>query len=304
MSQWHGGKGSKYRKVNAQKFADNWDRLFAPVVIEWQGKMGYGDICSPCAWVNNLAEKTGKKVILEWVVPTPEGERVCPEYEHPDSEDSILRLQKIFDMMKTEKVELKIRYNEVLPYKHTDLPKPPYQYIYLYRYFKPEYKWVGGGGYVVFNTTENNFKQWEEYGNPKAKTWKSPDSWKDTYSQFDNVKFVDYTTPIDELVEIIKYADLYIGYSGGTVSMALAMGAPSYVIANEFRRSRMCCPHAVISDKLDFDPKDIITIQKKSLDRMPVLEAEAREYINSTSDNEGVLDGDKEETKTERETGT
>lgn len=26
--QWHGGKGSKYRKVDAQKFADNWDAIF------------------------------------------------------------------------------------------------------------------------------------------------------------------------------------------------------------------------------------------------------------------------------------
>jgi hypothetical protein len=26
--QWHGGKGSKYRKVDTQKFADNWDAIF------------------------------------------------------------------------------------------------------------------------------------------------------------------------------------------------------------------------------------------------------------------------------------
>ena len=26
--QWHGGKGSKYRKVNQEKFSDNWDAIF------------------------------------------------------------------------------------------------------------------------------------------------------------------------------------------------------------------------------------------------------------------------------------
>ena len=26
--RWHGGKGSKYRKVDQSKFDDNWDRIF------------------------------------------------------------------------------------------------------------------------------------------------------------------------------------------------------------------------------------------------------------------------------------
>ena len=26
--KWHGGKGSKYRKVDPKKFADNWDAIF------------------------------------------------------------------------------------------------------------------------------------------------------------------------------------------------------------------------------------------------------------------------------------
>lgn len=26
--KWHGGKGSKYRKVDNKKFADNWDAIF------------------------------------------------------------------------------------------------------------------------------------------------------------------------------------------------------------------------------------------------------------------------------------
>ena len=28
MAGWHGGKGSKARPVNRQKFADNWDAIF------------------------------------------------------------------------------------------------------------------------------------------------------------------------------------------------------------------------------------------------------------------------------------
>lgn len=28
MAQWHGGKGSAQRKVDKQKFSDNWDAIF------------------------------------------------------------------------------------------------------------------------------------------------------------------------------------------------------------------------------------------------------------------------------------
>jgi len=28
MTQWHGGKGSSQRKVDKEKFNDNWDKIF------------------------------------------------------------------------------------------------------------------------------------------------------------------------------------------------------------------------------------------------------------------------------------
>jgi hypothetical protein len=28
MAQWHGGKGSSQRKVDKEKFSDNWDKIF------------------------------------------------------------------------------------------------------------------------------------------------------------------------------------------------------------------------------------------------------------------------------------
>ena len=29
MSKWHGGKGSKQRPTDLQKYSDNWERIFA-----------------------------------------------------------------------------------------------------------------------------------------------------------------------------------------------------------------------------------------------------------------------------------
>lgn len=38
MSSWHGGKGSKQRPTDKQKFADNWDKIFGKKDID----MGLG----------------------------------------------------------------------------------------------------------------------------------------------------------------------------------------------------------------------------------------------------------------------
>lgn len=296
---WHGGKGSNFRKVDQKKYNDNWEKLFAPIVVEWKGKPGYGDMCSAVGYANNLSQKTGKKVRLEWTSFNGFLERLDPVHEHPDSEDANDRLYKIFDMMKTEKVELKIRYNENLPYQHSELPNHP---LYFYRYMKPEYKWEGGGGYIVFNTTQNNYVQWKDYTNPKHKSWKSPDSWDNTYENFDRVRFVDYRTPLEELVDILKNCDLFVGYAGGAAQLAQTMGVPMFLYVNEIKRATGCCPAAVISKKLTFKQEDIPMIQRLALDNIAQCEDMVKTYINSTSDNEDVLDGTEKENK--RETGS
>lgn len=299
MSSWHGGKGSRYRKVDQKAYNDTWDRVFGPITVEWKGKPGYGDICSAVGYVNNLSQKTGKRVKLEWTSFNGVGERLAPEYEHPDSEDTNYRLYRIFDMMKTERVELNIRYNENLPYQHSDLPNHK---LYFYRYIQPQYKWQGGGGYVVFNTTENNYVQWSEYKVPKHKTWKSPDSWDNTYQKFDNVKFVDYTTPLAELIDILKGCELFVGYAGGVAQLAQVMGVPSFCYVNEVERARGCVPAAVISTEFNIGPDDVPHMVEKAMKNIKACEDSVNSYINSTSDNEDVLDGTEKET--ERETAT
>lgn len=297
---WHGGKGSSFRKVDTSKYNNNWDAVFGPIVIEWKGKPGYGDMCSAVGYVNNLAQKTGKKVRLEWTSFNGFLERLDPIHEHPDSEDTNDRLYEIFHMMKTENVELKIRYNENLPYQHSELPNHP---SYFYRYMKPEYKWQGGGGYIVFNTTEKNYVQWKDYNNPNHKNWKSPDTWDNTYQKFDNVKFLDYTTPLKEAIETLKSCDLFVGYAGGLAQLAQTMGVPMVLYVNEIKRTARCCPAAVISTEFNIGPNDIPHMVEKAMNNISACEDSVNSYINSTSDNEDVLDGNKEETQTERETG-
>ena len=63
MAGWHGGKGSKSRPVNRQKFADNWDAIFGKkteVKEETIFEVDMGDL--PAEDVNDYIEKNKKDI--------------------------------------------------------------------------------------------------------------------------------------------------------------------------------------------------------------------------------------------------
>lgn len=41
MSQWHGGKGSKPRKVDKDKFSENWDTIFRKKDVDTDDNLWY-----------------------------------------------------------------------------------------------------------------------------------------------------------------------------------------------------------------------------------------------------------------------
>jgi len=69
MSQWHGGKGSKPRKVKDQKtFSDNWDTIFGKKIDMWEHNckhnglmsVGKGEPCNWCGAEELSLDKTGQ----------------------------------------------------------------------------------------------------------------------------------------------------------------------------------------------------------------------------------------------------
>lgn len=248
------------------------------ICVEWKARPGYGDIISPCAYVNNLAEKTGEKVYLDWVSQNPIG--VKDIYEKDNSEDLMYRVLTIFDMMRSEDVELRTRFDENLPYKHSDLPTDPF---HNYRLCHPFWRWVGGGGYVTFVTTENNKVQFKDYPEPEHKLWKDPtnNNWEPLYSQFDKVQFVDYDTPIDEAIDTLRETELLISYDGSASSLGRAMGVPSFILSGRPEHTLSDFPNALISQRLDFTPDEVYDIQDICLEKIIECEEGRKNFLTN-----------------------
>lgn len=246
------------------------------ICVEWDARVGYGDITSPCAYVNNLAQKTGESVLLSWCFRNERG--VKDMYEREDSEDVEHRLQTIFDMMKTEDVHLEIKYGHTLGYKHSDLPNHQF---HNYRLCHPDHRWKGGGGYVTFVTTENNKVQFKDYRFPELKTWKDPtnNNWEPLYSQFENVKFVDYNTPVTEAIKILQETELMISYDGSASSLGRILGTPSYILTGKPSITMMDFPNAILSKKLDFSPEEVYDIQEICLETISESESGLNDYL-------------------------
>jgi len=245
------------------------------ICVEWKGKPGYGDLTSPCSYVNNLSEKTGEKVRLEWVSFNDVG--VKDKYEKDASEDLIYRLHTIFVMLRTADVELKTTFAKNLPYQHSKLPNHPFHN------YKSVNEWRGGSGYVTFVTTENNKIQFKDYPEPEHKLWKDPtnNNWEPLYSQFDKVNFVDYDTPIDKAIDILTETELLITYDGSASSLGRALGTPTYILSGRPEHTLSDFPNAIISKKMDFTPDEIFDIQEICLEKIEDAEQGRLDYVNN-----------------------
>ncbi len=248
------------------------------ICVEWKARPGYGDMTSPCSYINNLAEKTGENVLLLWCFQNEKG--VKDIYEKEDSEEVEFRLQTIFDIMKTEDVQLKIKYGHNLPYKHSNLP---YHKFHNYRLCDQKHRWKGGGGYVTFVTTENNKVQFKDYEQAHHKVWKDPtnNNWKPLYNQFDNVKFVDYDTPILEAIKTLQETELMISYDGSASSLARILGTPSYILSGRPEHTLSDFPNALISKKLDFLAKEMYDIQEICLEKIDESEEGLKDFLTN-----------------------
>jgi len=233
---------------------------------------------APCAYVNNLAEKTGQQVLLSWCSQNEQG--VKDIYERPDSEDLEYRLRTIFDIMKTQDVYLEVNYSHNLPYKHSNLPNHPF---HNYRLCAPSHRWLGGGGHVTFITTENNKVQFKDYKQAHHKIWKDPtnNNWLPLYSQFDDVMHVDYNTPIEEAISILQETELMISYDGSASSLGRILGVPSYILSGRPEHTLSDFPNALINKRLDFLPEEVYDIQEICLEKISESEEGLNDFLTN-----------------------
>lgn len=88
-----------------------------PLVINWKGKIGYGDIISPISYAMNLAEKNSTDVILRFHWEQKEPQKYKPE----DKETIQTWVKKVFNMLQKPQfygVRIEHVYDSKLGYNH------------------------------------------------------------------------------------------------------------------------------------------------------------------------------------------
>lgn len=213
-----------------------------PLVIDWKGKIGYGDIISPICYAYNMAEKNATDVVLNFHWPTDGPTK----YKDQDAETIIDWCNYIVNhTVKPAFWDVKVNHiwNSKLPYNHSNYDDVKMSLHNLrfsnfgmhdYRNDHTRYK------ELVFVTTTKHKQSIDEYD--KNKVWKDPlgatpgghawprvadicakRGWK--------IHHIHYETPINQCVKKLMSARAVIGYHGAHMWLARWLGKPMIIFS-------------------------------------------------------------------------
>lgn len=205
--------------------------------VDWLGKIGYGDICSPIAYAHNLSDKTGHSVNLAFHWSHRKGTKTYPN--DPETIDE--RADYVFGLMRQSRVSL----SHVYESNHKFEPNNPHT-NYEFHYDVHNYWWSNrvhrqtNDRIVVCPSTENMLPF------SSSKTWKDPlgDKWPVIIDQLD-AEVVSYRTPIDELVNKLLNCRLFIGYHGSCSWVARHLRVPMVIFSSDSFGSRKMFPAVI-----------------------------------------------------------
>lgn len=186
--------------------------------IDWQGKIGYGDICGPISYAHNLSDKTGHHVELAFHWAHPRGTKTYSD--DPETLDE--RADYILKLMEPANVSMLHIYESDRIFD-SDRPHTNYTYTFdLHNYW-----WSTlthrrtSDRIVVCPPTENKTSF------PPEKFWKDPfaNEWNLIVKNLRG-DVVSYRTPIDELVNKLLGCRLFVGYHGSCAWIARHLRVP------------------------------------------------------------------------------
>lgn len=213
--------------------------------VDWLGKIGYGDICSPIAYAHNLSDKINDHVELVFHWPHSKGTKTYPN--DPETIDE--RADFIFGLMRSANVSLMHVYESDHVFDESD-PHTNYKFQY-----DPHNHWWSTKMHrqitnqiVVCPPTENTIPF------SHNKSWKDPlgSKWNLIIDQFD-AKVVSYRTPMSDLVNMLLGCRAFIGYHGSCAWVARHLRVPSILfsgntITNKMFPSEVCRSLQTLSD--------------------------------------------------------
>lgn len=238
-------------------------------IIDWKGKIGYGDIISPICYAHNQADILRESVNLKFFFSHEKGTK----FKEVDAETINDRIDYIARNTVPSQygVDVSQIYKKSLSYNHTNYSDTPLSYHNLRFSKKP---WDGSKQHIAVVSSLKNKKQFVEYA--KGKKWKDPYSgkWNEYIELLSNtydVKLIHYETPIEEAADIIRTSQIVIGYHGSAMWLARWLAAPM-IIFSQKDISRLVfpwCVHNPTSDNI-LDAKEfsmyLLEFHKRELD--------------------------------------
>ena len=211
-----------------------------PLVINWKGKIGYGDIISPICYAFNCAEKNQVDVVLNF--HWPQKEKTL--YKSDDVEyiqdwcDFIANNTKpvtFFD------VEINHIYGSQLPYNHDNYIDGGNKFMPIHN-LRPSVFGNGDriGRKLCMVTSLEHKQPLHEYA--AHKEWKDPlgrtpsgNAWDVVIAGFNKRGFetqnIHYNTPIELATKKMHMSHGVIGYHGAHMWMAKWLGKPMIIFS-------------------------------------------------------------------------
>jgi hypothetical protein len=257
---------------------------FSPLVINWKGKIGYGDIISPISYAMNMAEKNSTDVILRFHWPQKEPIK----YKETDTETIQQWIDCTFNLL-TKPVFYGLRiehvYDSKLKYNHDNYDAKDMELHNL------RFTTHGIGDYdnarvdwnkIVMVTSMKHKQLLHEYDKNKA--------WKDPLAQTPSgyawprvgelikkrgwdIKHVHYETPMQKVIKEMLTSRCVIGYHGAHMWIARMLGLPM-IIFSKGNITKKAFPWAIVWEYWsDFHPELIEEyIQKSVANRNEVID--------------------------------
>lgn len=229
--------------------------MMSAFVIEWKGKIGYGDIVSPICYAYNEAEKRNCDVELNFLFQKKKEDK----FKEQDAETIGERIEFIKNNTNKRRivhdVSVESYYDVICPeyFNHTNYFDNNLSLHNLR--ISDKYEWKGTGDYIVLITSRKNKNKFS--GN---------NSWKDPYKGHEldhyrkllllypdmDVHYIDYETPIEEAANLIMNCRAAITYHGSAAWLCKWIGCPMIVISSKPSWSSRIFPWAICETKNDF----------------------------------------------------
>lgn len=257
----------------------------SPLVINWKGKIGYGDIISPICYAFNCAEKNAVDVVLNFHWPQEEKTLYKPE----DTEYIQDWCTYIADNTKgVNFFDVKINhiYGSDLSFNHDNYVDGKDKFMPIHNLRQSVFGWSDRPKSIdnehtklCMVTSLGHKQQLHEYA--AHKEWKDPlgrtpggHAWDKVSNAFNKrgfkTKHIHYSTPIEQATKYMLQSSGVIGYHGAHMWLAKWLGMPMIIFSKGGKLhnniTQKAFPWAVIYEYwTDYSPEHTMELLHESI---------------------------------------